>query len=235
MITQTFDLNLIPKDNPIVVHCDQYDHGTGRLVANLYNDSLVYVPSGTAVIQGTKPDGKGFQYNASISSNVVTANLTEQMTAVYGEVRCQIVVTESTGRTGTFAFILNVQKSALPADSDMSESEYQIVEELLESIEEDASDAEAWANGTRGGVPVESTDPAYHNNSKYWSQQSASQTLNGLTDVDIDDSTLATGQTIAYNSTSEEWGNAYLSGMKYDASNTLANIIGDVETLLAAL
>ena len=34
-------------------------------------------------------------------------------------------------------------------------------------------DAEAWAAGTRNGSPVSSGDPAYHNNSKYWADQSA--------------------------------------------------------------
>lgn len=33
------------------------------------------------------------------------------------------------------------------------------------------SDAEAWACGTRDGVPVSSDDVAYHNNSKYYSEQ----------------------------------------------------------------
>ena len=235
MITQTFDLNLIPNSAPVVVHVDQYDHGTGRLIAKLYDGSMAYSPSGTAVIQGTKPDGRGFQYNATISGNTVTADLTEQMSIVEGNVRCQIVVTESSGRVGTFVFILKVQKSALPADTDMSHSEYQIVEELLETIEQDASDSEAWANGTRDGVPVDSSDPAYHNNSKYWSQQSSSQTLDGLTDVSINSSTLATGNTIKWNGTSEEWENSYISTCAYDSNNTVADIIGDVEALLASL
>lgn len=32
-------------------------------------------------------------------------------------------------------------------------------------------DSEAWAVGTRGGVPVTSGDPAYHNNAKYYKDQ----------------------------------------------------------------
>ena len=34
-------------------------------------------------------------------------------------------------------------------------------------------DAEAWAKGTRNGVDVESTDPAYHNNAKYYADQAS--------------------------------------------------------------
>lgn len=35
-----------------------------------------------------------------------------------------------------------------------------------------SQDAEAWAKGTKGGTPVASTDERYHNNSKYYAEQS---------------------------------------------------------------
>lgn len=185
MITQSFDLNLIPDSSPVVVHCDQYDTGTGRLVISLYEGEMPYTPSGSATIQGSKPDGKGFSYSATLVGNVVTANLTEQMSCVAGRVRCQIVVTESTGRTGTFVFILDVQRSALPSDVDMSESEYEFIEQAIEltgqavvdaqgyaeDAEESAEDSEAWAVGERGGVPVSPSDPTYENNAKYWASR----------------------------------------------------------------
>ena len=38
--------------------------------------------------------------------------------------------------------------------------------------QESAEDAEAWAVGTRSGQDVPSTDETYHNNSKYYSEQS---------------------------------------------------------------
>lgn len=187
MITQSFDLNLIPDSAPIVVHCDQYDHGEGRLIANLYDDSIPYYANGSAMIQGEKPDGKGFAYDATISGNTVTADLTDQMTAVAGNTLCQIVVTESTGRTGSFIFILEVQRSALPSDTDMSESDYQLIEQAIEAAEQavedaqdSAEDSEAWAVGERGGVPVSPTDETYENNSKYWAQQAAQSAQGGL-------------------------------------------------------
>ena len=180
MITQTFDLNLIPEQAPVVIHCDQYDHGTGRLIVKLYEGDVAYTPTGTATIQGRKPDGHGFDYAATLSGNTVTADLTAQMSAVAGRVRCQIVVTESTGRTGTFAFILEVQPSALPSDSEMSDSDYQLIEQAIEETQQAAEDAqnaaedaEAWAVGERGGVPVGPTDPTYENNAEYYAGQAA--------------------------------------------------------------
>ena len=137
MITQTFDLNLIPNSAPVVIHVDQYDHGTGRLIAKLYNGSTAYTPAAgaTAMIQGTKPDKHGFDYSATISGNTVTMNLTEQMSIVAGRVCVQVVITEGSTRTGSFVFFLDVQPSALPADTDLSASDYQLIEELLEEAQ----------------------------------------------------------------------------------------------------
>ena len=42
-----------------------------------------------------------------------------------------------------------------------------------------AEDAEAWADGERSGTPVPSTDPAYHNNAKFWALQ-AEGTVSGV-------------------------------------------------------
>lgn len=45
------------------------------------------------------------------------------------------------------------------------------------AAEDSAEDAEAWAVGQRNGVDVPSTDPAYHNNAKYYKDQA--QTIAG--------------------------------------------------------
>ena len=208
MIIQRFNLNLIPNQSPVIVHVNQYDTGTGRLIATLYEGNEPYSPNGTAVIQGTKPDGHGFQYTATLDGNVVTADLTEQMSPVAGDVRAQIVVTESSGVTGTFVFIMRVQPSALPSDTDMSESDYQYIEEAIreaqeavqtaqeatetaqEAVEraqeaivetaENAENSEAWAQGTRGGIPVDPTDPTYEHNAEYWAQYAERYAQGGL-------------------------------------------------------
>lgn len=152
MITQEINLNLIPESEPVIVRVNQYDIGTGRIIAKLYNGNVPYTPANgsTAVIQGTKPDRHGFQYAASISGNTVTANLTQQMTAVAGDVRTQIVVTESNGKTGTFVFILKVQESALQDDTDTSDTELPAIIDAAETnaarAEQAATDAEAWAS-----------------------------------------------------------------------------------------
>lgn len=59
----------------------------------------------------------------------------------------------------------DVRQSIHDAIKDINDQE----EGHVEVIEGYTEDAEAWAVGTKGGTPVESTDPAYHNNAKYYS------------------------------------------------------------------
>lgn len=140
-LTQQFDLNIIPQTVPVVVPVNQYDTGTGRLIIKLKEGLADYTPvSATVQIQGTKPDKHGFQYSATISGNTVTADLTQQMTACAGDVRTQVVVTESSGKTGTFVFILRVQQSALEDDTDISDTE---LPAIIDAAEHNAERAEA--------------------------------------------------------------------------------------------
>ena len=66
--------------------------------------------------------------------------------------------------------------------------------------------SEAWAVGTRNGVPVGPTDPTYQNNAQYYATHGAGSSLAGMTDVDI--ATVSNGQIIRYNSSTTMWENA---------------------------
>lgn len=143
-IVQEFNLDMIPQTVPVIIPVNQYDTGTGRLVIKLYNGLTPYSPANATVkIQGTKPDKKGFEYDATISGNTVTADLELQMTACYGDVRTQIIVTEDTGETGTFVFILRVQQSALEEDTDISET---ALPDIIDAAERNAERAETAAS-----------------------------------------------------------------------------------------
>lgn len=71
-----------------------------------------------------------------------------------------------------------------------------------------ASDSEAYAVGKRGGIDVGSTDPTYHNNAKYYSQQASGQFLNGLHDVLL--TSPSDGESLIYDADNQKWinGNA---------------------------
>lgn len=112
MITQKRKINLIPANEIVVIPVSQFDTGEDRLVFDLYKDNETYTPSGTAVIQGTCPDGSTFTHSVTLSGYTVTSDLYADMTAVAGQVRAQIVVTEGDDRTGSQVFFLSVQQDS---------------------------------------------------------------------------------------------------------------------------
>lgn len=175
MITQSLNTNLIPGQVKPRVNVSQYDKSSRTLSFSLYNGNQAFnIASGmTAMIEGSKPDGHGFQYNASVTvgSNVVTATLTQQMAIVAGEVNCEIVILSGNERLATGNFIIDVEPAALNDAAIPSDSELPMIIALAT---EQMENAEAWAAGTKNGTAVTSSDPQYHNNSKYYSEQSAS-------------------------------------------------------------
>ena len=54
---------------------------------------------------------------------------------------------------------------------------------ILTSVEESASDSEAYAVGKRDGVDVGSSDVAYHNNAKYYAEQAATSAASLLISI----------------------------------------------------
>lgn len=169
MITQTRNLNLITGGIPQIINVSQYDKGE-TLTFNLYNQSSLFtIPSDSQVlIQGTKPDGHGFQYACAYNGSVVTATLTQQMTAVAGDVIVELSINKDNITLGTANFILKVEECALKDSAVISDSELPL---LIELAGEQVKQAEAWANGTRDGQPIGSSDPAYNKNAKYWANE----------------------------------------------------------------
>lgn len=139
MTTQTIKLNLIPGGVMPVVYASQYDNQTDALIFELYNGADPYaVPSGAAVlINGTKPvyDGQitGFSYSAaSVNGNRVVCNVTQQMTAVIGDVICELRIRTATQIIGSLNFILRVERSALNDDTVLSETEIPLIEQAID-------------------------------------------------------------------------------------------------------
>lgn len=86
-----------------------------------------------------------------------------------------------------------------------------------------STNSEAWANGTRNGTPVGESDPAYHNNAKYWKDQSNVTTLTALTDTNITNATNL--DTLVYDIASNKWVNSNVLG---DIGSILDSINGEV-------
>lgn len=172
MTSQTINLDLIPQAVPPIIHAKQYDKGQTWLFNLRANDQAFNVPAGSTVtIQGTKADHTGFQYACTYSGSTVTATETQQMTIYPGDVAAEIAISKNDELIASINFIIRVEAAALADDTMISDTELPMVEAAVEAaatVPGLVEDAEAYAVGTRGGVPVTSGDPAYENNAKYY-------------------------------------------------------------------
>ena len=185
MTSQTINLNLIPGSIEPVINVSQYDKGQ-TWNFNIYSGSQPFtIPTGSSItIQGTKPDKTGFQYGCTFNGNVVTAIEQQQMTILSGKVPAEIVITKDDELIGSLNFNIMVEKAALADDTAISETDLPLIEEAvealshidetLETMKGYKEDSEAYAIGKRNGSDVGSSDPAYHNNSKYYAGQASS-------------------------------------------------------------
>lgn len=140
MITQKYNLNLIPDKVPVIVNCSQYDSLSRTIEMTIYDGSTLYsIPSGTTVtVRGTKSDNTGFEYPCTFNGSVVSFDIQDQMTIFAGKVPCEIRLTNN-GIIGTCNFLLNVEETTLDPDVTISETDLP----LLEEAEQNAIRAEA--------------------------------------------------------------------------------------------
>lgn len=135
MYTQTINLDLIPRGVRPVIYVSQFDNQANALIFNLYRNGTAFsVPAGAAVlINGTKPDFTGFSYAAATwSGNSVTCNVTQQMTAVAGDVDCELRIRTTSEIIGTINFVLRVEPAALADDSVISETMIPLIEQAVD-------------------------------------------------------------------------------------------------------
>ncbi len=197
-VNHALSLNVSSASVPPTLHMTQGDSNSRSIVAALFSGASPFnIQSGSSVmVRFRKPDGTGGLYDATESGapvvfagNTVTAPVAAQMLSVPGVVVAQIEVysaaTEESQayRLASFCFFVDVEKSAYPDDTIISSDYYNILSESIQQAlqysqisQSSAEDAEAWAVGQRGGFDVASTDPAYNNNAKYWSQNA--ETIN---------------------------------------------------------
>jgi len=148
MLTTRYDIDVQPGGALCYVHASQYDVGSRQFVFHLINtdaDAAFELPEDVqAEVRGTKPDGNGFSYEAAIDvdSLDVTVDITAQMTAIAGRVRCEIVLYKGTeGEDGyyqlsTANFIMVVERAALDADTLRSNSEIRQLVEVMNHASE---------------------------------------------------------------------------------------------------
>lgn len=179
MITFGLDLNLIPGKVLPRLNVSQYDKGQ-TVSVSLWNGDVPYsIPAGcTAQVVGTKADNTGFMYECTIENGQPSFVITDQMTVFPGEVTLEVIIMDDDNRIGTVNFILDVERAALADDTQISESDMPIIQQLPEiraEVEAAAALAEAWAVG-----PGTEQEPSATNNAYYWAMQAASAAGGGL-------------------------------------------------------
>lgn len=182
-----------------------WQNGTTKTVdLNIEKIPVSFSMSAQGVITMTTEDGT--QYTADVGSLIKTYTFTDST-----EIDFTVTTDASGNKTVTAAlkdgsivgtklepnYLANCQSAANSASGSAT------------AADGSAEDSEAWAVGTRDGVPVPSTDPAYNNNSKYWATQGGANSLAGLSDTDINSPT--DGQGLVYNYSTSKWINGNVS------------------------
>ena len=143
MNAQKIRVNLIPGGVIPIIYVSQYD--VGRLLQfELYDGmSAATIESGTSIdVRGTKPDGRGFQFECTYSGNVVSIASQMQMTIVSGSIECELNLTKDDVEIGTANFILEVEPAALRSDTDISET---VLPEIFDAAQRNQEAAAASA------------------------------------------------------------------------------------------
>lgn len=232
MIEQTYFLDMIPGEStPPVVHVSQFDVKSRTLTFNLMKGGVAYVPDAgmSVTLDGMKPDNTVFSYPMTVDGSSVSIDVLTQMTVVSGHVRCEVSVSNQTGKIGSANFILAVEESPIDSGS-ISESDIPIFEDLKNqaqqaaaSAEQSASDAEGFATDAEtAATSVSAILPA----SAGTTGQVLTKTATGADWVDNQGlpSTGTTGQILTKTATGSEWAN------KYPSSGTTGQVLTKTAT-----
>lgn len=184
-----YKISLSQEHYSDVVYLSQYDTDYSLYFNVMSKYASANVDGMTCKFTGTRSDGLGFTFNSTAAGSHVSFEINTSLTAVAGTHTAEIVFYDS---HGLYFGSANVQVIVEPAarpdgtiDAD-TERAQEIADEIQEIVDNAAAEvkgeAESWAVGERDGEPVPSTDPAYHNNAKYYAEQAAA-TVESISDV----------------------------------------------------
>lgn len=154
-----------------------YDADTGELV--------LYFPDGT-------------QKRVSLSAFITENEFVDSSTIDFTVTGHNVTAVVKNNSIGDDQMVTSYLTDCQSAKSD--------AEAAATASETDALKSEGHAVGEQNGVPVDSSSPYYHNNSKYYAEQAeaiAGQTLAGLTDTDI--ISPQDGDVLTYDASSQMW------------------------------
>ena len=234
--SQTIKVDIRDHQTYEQIYTKQYDKGY-PLIFEITKDKEPFDLTGvTADFRMTKPDGNIILINGTVSSNKVSVDLTEQMTAVYGKSYFEISLNQNSQTITTITGIIKTDKSVIQSEA-VSQSVIDIIIQSVQEARQCASDALESANNSESSAErsaesatlsrswavgdTNTRDGENTNNSKYYSEQSADFADNA-SDSAILSRSWAVGDTNTR--TGEETNNSkYFSTQSENSANNSAN------------
>lgn len=175
---QIRNIDITPGGSTPVLHVSQND--VGREITVNVKDGAGYfeLDNCTVTVAGTKPSGLGYSVECTVSGHQVVITTTKGMTDEHGSIASELKIASGGNVIGSANFILAVERDPHPENTTdgSADSLVPAITLLVERVEaavakeEVLHEAEAWAVGQRDGVDVDTDDPTYENNAKYYAE-----------------------------------------------------------------
>lgn len=152
----------------------QGDSGNSEIIALVLNNGInMFNPAIIPEIVFKRPDGKSIISTMEIAGNNYKYVFVGNELEVPGTVIMDVKITDSEGRISTNSVRFECVEDTIGYDPDGSHTYNNPVSEIAQEALAKAEKSEAWAVGTRNGVPVSEGDETYNNNAKYWAEHSS--------------------------------------------------------------
>ena len=176
--TQEITLDLNSSSMATIVSAKQGDVDSRILVVHFTENGEPYeIPNSCtdAAFRMHTPDGRSILNVAPINHSEHTVTVTFTYDCLYknGRAYADIVMFHDSTVLSTTSFIIDiVPQPAFSSQEAIASDEFLYLKSFIDRgnavIEQATRNSEAFANGTRDGVPVIPSDPAYKKNSKYY-------------------------------------------------------------------
>lgn len=144
---RVYTADMIPGGASPVINVSQYDNDYAVTVTLIEGAEIYTPPIGATIrVEGTKPDGHGFEYPCTYQGNVVTMPIYTQMTVVSGRFPIELVVYQSGLRVGSCNIIFAVEKAPLGEDTDISET---VIPDIIDAAQSSAEAAQSSAEAAQ--------------------------------------------------------------------------------------
>lgn len=156
---QEITLELNSNTAYTTVGAKQGDTYTREIAVHITADGIPWtIPNGVvASYRIRKPDGTAVWNEAIIKDNAVIVTLSEEALSVAGRAYADIVLYTNSGKAqvlSTVSFIIIIMSSPNISKAVASSNEFGYIQQVVDDANAVISESEAWATGTRKGVPV---------------------------------------------------------------------------------